>query len=290
MSSECPPGFPINRSLRLRVVSRWLSPQDPTETPGRQRYTLGVMVTRRDMLIASAFVMGGARRALSSTWVDVEVTCPVCATVNVFKIPGSFGTYVYQEPSRYQYVFWPASTDFFVYTCRRCHLSTYMSDFEAIPPDKITALAVMLEREAEIVGPAAPYFEIPVTTRLDIARTVYGLLGRDELFWCEFERINGYHLAEAGEPKSAHAARGRALGLAEGLLAKEARGTAKETLVIIGTMRFFTGDLSGARTALDDASERTFTGEDREAAGLDGFLTQLIDDFRSAFLTQTGSR
>ena len=247
-----------------------------------------MLVTRRDMLITSGLLLGVSRRALSSTWVDVEVTCPVCATANLFKVPGSFGTYVYREPSRFQYVFWPATTDFFVYTCRRCHLSTYLSEFEAIPPDKITALAAMLEREATIDGPVVPYFEIPVTTRLDIARKVYGLLGRDEHFWCEFERITGYHLAESGESKAAHAARECALALAEGLLETEPAATAKETLVIVGTMRFFTGDLSGARVALHDASKRTFTGEDRDAGALDGFLTQLIDDFRQVFLKENG--
>ena len=215
------------------------------------------------MLITSGLLLGvSARHAVSETWVDVEVTCPVCATVNLFKLPGSFGTYVYREPSRYQYVFWPATTDYFVYTCRRCHLSTYMLDFEAIPPDKITELAAMLEREAKIDGPVVPYFEIPITTRLDIAREVYGLLGRDEPFWCELERITGYHLAESGESKAAYTARERALALA--------------------------GDLSGARAALDEASKRTFTGEDRDAAGLDGFLTQLIDDFRQTFLKDSG--
>jgi len=208
--------------------------------------------------------------------------------VNVFKAPGSFGSYVYREPSRYQYVFWPATTDFFVYTCRRCHLSTAMLDFEDIPPDKITALAAMLEREGAIGGAVVPYFEIPVLTRLDIARKVYDVLGRDEVFWCEFERITGYHLAELGQSKHAHAARERALMLAEGLLETETSATAKETLIIVGTMRFFTGDPSGARAALADASKRTFTGADRDAAGLDEFLTQLIHDFRQRFLKESG--
>ncbi len=163
-----------------------------------------------------------------------------------------------------------------------------MSDFEDIPPDRITALAAMLAREGAIGGVVVPYFEIPVLTRLDIARKVYGVLGRDDVFWCEFERITGYHLAELGQSKDAHAARERALVLAEGLLETETSAMAKETLVIVGTMRFFTGDPPGARAALADASKRTFRGEDRDAAGLDGFLTQLIHDFRQTFLKESG--
>ena len=137
----------------------------------------------------------------------MEVTCPVCGTVNIFKVAASFGTYVYQEPSRLQYVFWPATTDMFLYTCRRCHLTAYMQDFAEIPADKITALATVLERDGVIQGALLPYYEIPMATRLDIARKVYEVLERDAEFWCEFDRIAGYHHAESGRAREAHTAR-----------------------------------------------------------------------------------
>jgi hypothetical protein len=97
--------------------------------------------------------------------------------VNVFQAPGSFGSYVYDEPSRFQYVFWPATTDRFLYTCKTCRLTAYMGDFEEIPGEKVPALKAMLEGDAVLEGELTPYYEIPMTLRLPIAEKVYQLLG-----------------------------------------------------------------------------------------------------------------
>ena len=230
------------------------------------------------------------RAAWPSTWVDVEVVCPVCGTTNVFKTPASFGTYIYQDVSRFQYVFWPATTPYFLYTCRRCHLTAYMQDFRQIPKSKIETIEAMLAERAKIEGDVLPYYEIPMDVRLGIARRVYEILGRDDAFWCEFERIAGYHFAEARQPQSAHAARSRALARAETLLETQDPSTRKETLVIVGSMRFFTGDVAGARKALDEAESLTFTGSGREAATLDRYLSQLIRDLRTEILGDPAAR
>ena len=222
---------------------------------------------------------------LPSTWVDVEVTCPICGTVNIFKVPASFGTYVYQEPSRLQYVFWPATTHMFLYTCRRCHLTAYMQDFAEIPADKITALATVLERDGAIQGALLPYYEIPMATRLDIARKVCEVLERDAEFWCEFDRIAGYHHAESGRAREAHTARALALTRAESILETAPPGERKETLVIVGALRFLTGDISGARAALAEAELLTYAAPDRDSKALDDFLSQLIQDFRTELLS-----
>lgn len=221
---------------------------------------------------------------LPSTWVDVEVTCPVCGTVNTFKIPASFGTYVYREPSRFQYVFWPATTDMFLYTCRRCHLTAYMMDFAEIPAKKITPLAAMLEREGSIDGPVIPYDEIPMPIRLEIARKVYEVLERDAEFWCEFDRIAGYHYAESGRAPEAHAARVRALELANEILTRAPAGERKEALTVVGALRFHTGDIPGAKRALAEAASLTYASEERDSKQLDGYLSRLIDDFREELL------
>lgn len=225
-----------------------------------------------------------------STWVDAEVTCPVCGTVNVFKVPASFGTYVYQAPSRFQYVFWPATTELFLYTCRRCHLTTYMQDFAEIPAEKVAPLEAMLEREGSIEGPVVPYFEIPMEMRLAIARAVYDVLERDDEFWCEFNRITGYHLAESGRAREAHEARERALTRAEAFLGNTNTGERKEALVITASMRFWTGDVPGAKQALDDAEELTYESPDRDSRALDAFLSQLIEDFRTQLMGGGTSR
>ena len=205
------------------------------------------------LVLAWFLLLAVSPTAFATTWVDIDVTCPVCQTVNVFQVPASFGTYVYYTPSRFQYVFWPATTDKFLYTCRECHLTTYMQDFTAIPEKDVPALAAMLEREAIIEGDVTPYDRIPVMVRLGIASKVYSLLGRDDAFWSEFHRIEGFHLAEAGRASDAHAARERALELTEQILIADTPDTRKESLVIAAALRFLTGDIPGSKTALAEA-------------------------------------
>ncbi len=236
-------------------------------------------------MLAVALLLCLPTLVFPATWIDVDVTCPVCGTANVFKVPASFGTYVYQDPSRFQYVFWPATTDTFLYTCRRCHLTAYMQDFAEIPARKISELAAMLEREGSFEGAVVPYYEIPMAIRLKIARNVYEVLERDDEFWCEFDRIAGYHFAESGQASQAHRARAGALARAEAILERAADSQRKELLVIVGAMRVLTGDIVGARQALDHAEPLVYAAPDRDSAALDQFLSQLIRDFKTEVLS-----
>ena len=222
--------------------------------------------------------------AFATTWFSKEVTCPVCGTVNEFQAPGSYGSYVYLEPSKYQYVFWPATTDKFLYTCKQCRLTAYMGDFEAIPQERVRELAKMLERETSIEGPLVPYYEIPMVARLPIAEKVYGILGRDDSFWCELRRIQGFHLEAASRADEARAARLEALAIAEKLL-REPSSTRKETLVIAAAMRKITGDAAGAERDLQEAKTLTFESSSlgaESSEGLNGYLDTLIEELLQA--------
>jgi hypothetical protein len=234
----------------------------------------------RKLALAIPLLLTSVANAFAVTWLPVEVTCPVCGTVNAFEVPGSYGTYVYQEPSKLQYVFWPATDKKFLYTCKTCHLTAYLGDFEGIPKEKLDELRRMLDREAKLEGPLVPYFEIPMVSRLAIAEKVYGLLGRDGLFWCEFRRIEGYHLEEAGRDEQARAARLQALEIAERLL-REPSPTRKETLVIAAAMRKVTGDAAGAAKYLEEAKALTFQSSglgEESSVGMNGYLDSLIEE------------
>jgi hypothetical protein len=204
--------------------------------------------------------------------------------VNDFQVPGSYGSYVYEEPSKLQYVFWPATTDKFLYTCKQCRLTAYIGDFEAVPREKVDELARMLKRDAKIEGPLVPYFEIPMVARLPVAEKVYKVLERDDTFWCEFRRVQGYHLEAASRADEARVARLKALEIAEKLL-KQPSSMRKETLVIAASMRKITGDAEGAKRDLEEA--KTLTFESRElgaesSEGLNGYLDSLIEELLQA--------
>ena len=236
-------------------------------------------MTKLIAILSLLALLALAAGAFATTWFPTEVTCPVCGAVNTFQVPGSYGSYVFQEPSKLQYVFWPATTDKFLYTCKQCRLTAYMGDFEAVPKDKVDALATMLA-QTEIEGPLVPYFEIPMVARLPIAEKVYRILGRDERFWCEFRRIQGFHLEAASRADEARAARLEALEIAEKLL-REPSPTRKETLVIAAAMRTITGDTEGAKRDLQEAKGLTFSSTElgaESSEGLNGYLDTLIEE------------
>ncbi len=235
---------------------------------------------RRRVVITTLLLLPVVSAAFASTWFPKEFTCPICGAVNTFQVPGSYGSYVYQEPSKLQYVFWPSTTDKFLHTCKQCRLTAYMGDFEEIPKGKIEDLATMLEKETALEGPLVPYYEIPMVARLPIAEKVYTLLGRDDRFWCEFRRIQGYHLEAASRADEARAARLKALAIAEKLLGNPS-STRKETLVIAAAMRKITGDTAGAERDLAEAKTLTFDSKDlgaESSEGLNGYLDSLIEE------------
>jgi hypothetical protein len=171
-----------------------------------------------------------------------------------------------------------------MYTCKQCRLTAYMGDFEAVPPEKVGELAKVLEREAKIQGPLVPYFEIPMTERLPVAEKVYQVLGRDDRFWSEFRRIQGFHLEAASRADEARAARLKALEIAEKLL-REPSSTRKETLVIAASMRKITGDAAGAKRDLEEARSLTFESKElgaESSEGLNGYLDSLIEELLQA--------
>ena len=223
----------------------------------------------------------------AETWLPKEVTCPVCGTVNLFQVPGSYGSYVFRDRARFQYVFWPATTDTFLYTCRQCHLTRFMGDFNWIAPEKIADLARMLKTEATIEGKLVPYTDIPMAVRLPIAEKVYRVLGGDAAFWGAFHRIEGYHYAVAGLDERAATAQRQALEIAERESSDETRSDRKESLVILAATRFHLGDVAGVREALAEASKSTYRlpeGNAEEIQEKNRFLDELIEAFHTELL------
>ena len=119
---------------------------------------------------------------LAITWSPKEFECPVCKTKNIFLVWGSYGSYIYEFPSKYQLVFWPYTDDAAWYSCKKCRLTIFMGDFDTIPAEKIaelrktleaTTLPRQLERSPKESMEHPPYLEIPMSAKLAVAERVY---------------------------------------------------------------------------------------------------------------------
>ncbi len=219
----------------------------------------------------------------ATTWFSATHTCPICKHKHKYKEIGSYGSYIYQWDSKYQYVFWPLIDSQSVYLCPKCHFTTYMWDFDTVPDNKVDSLAnylstVKLEKENEI------YFNIPMTTRLEIAENVYKILGKDNQFWCKFYRVQGYHYDQEKDVEKAKESRLKSLEYAKLMLSDTSyAGQEKEIFVIKAAMYNFVGQKDSALTYLDKAEAITYKNkkwEEENSKGLDEYLTELIKQYK----------
>jgi hypothetical protein len=236
----------------------------------------------KGVIFAATFGAMAAAVASATTWAPTDVECPLCGTTNEFQGVMSFGTYIFSWPSKFELIFWPTTENEFIYSCRECHYTSFMYDFDDPPEDKLDALREAAA-DVDFGGDFAKYTDIPVMNRLAAAEKSYRELERDDEFWCRFYRIVGYHAAAQGLEEEAAAARGEALALAEAMLQVEARaGERKETLLITGAMRYLRGDEPGARADLEAALPLTYDNPAVEAErneGYNGYLNSLLEEY-----------
>ncbi|HEX6182335.1 MAG TPA: hypothetical protein VFZ44_00380 [Pyrinomonadaceae bacterium] len=241
-------------------------------------------------VLAAALVCGSASRAAATTWFPQEFSCPVCKTKNTFLVVGSYGSYIYSWPSKFELIFWPLTDSPTVYSCKKCRLSTFMWDFEGVPQEKHAELRKRLEpfkleyaRPAEKYDDGADYLRIPSTQRLLAAEQVYQVLGRDDEFWCRFYRVLGHHHEAHKQQPEADAARRKALAIAERLLADKARaGERKELLLVTGAMRHFLKDDAGALKDFREAQGLKYVSKEageEKSKNYDEYLTELLREY-----------
>jgi hypothetical protein len=224
----------------------------------------------------------GAAVASATTWFADDVECPLCGETNEFQVVGSYGSYIYDWPSKFELIFWPDTDGNVLYSCRKCKYTCFMYDFRDPPEDKLYALREAAA-EVDFGGSFKAYTDIPMIDRLAAAEKVYRVLEWDEDSWCRFYRIVGYHAETQGLTEEAAAARSEALAIAETMLEDEARaGERKQFLVITGAMRYLRGDEAGARADFEAAVPLTYDNAALEAErneGYGGYLTALLEEY-----------
>lgn len=221
----------------------------------------------------------------ATTWFPAEHTCPICKHKHEYQEIGSYGGYIYNWPSKYQYVYWPLTDNPSVYCCPKCHFSTYIWDFDSIPENKIDTITKFLATVSiDKKFKDSTYLDIPITIRLEIAENVYKILERDNEFWCQFYRVLGYHYDQDINIHKAHEYRLKALSIARLMISDKMYDyQKKETFFIIAAMHNFTGQKDSALVYLDKASKLKYKNKNwkkEDVKGLDSYLSELIKQYK----------
>lgn len=241
------------------------------------------VITMKRTILYLVLILVLSSSAKATTWAPDEHTCQICGHTNVYYAAASWGSYIYQWPSKFQYIFWPLIDDESVYCCPKCHFSSYFWDFDSIPENKIDALTkhlatVKLQQEYNT------YQDIPITTRLEIAKDVYQILERNLEFWGQFHRVIAYHYDAENNDAMAKEARLTSLNLTRQMLADTTyKGQEKYIFILIAAMHNFTGQKDSALYYLDKASLLTYQNsnlEEKKVMGMDKYFTELIEQYK----------
>jgi hypothetical protein len=198
-------------------------------------------------------VVGLFSNALATTWFPQDFTCPIDNEKNTFQVWGSYGSYVYSYPSKYQWLFFPWTESPAYYTCKKCHFSTFLGEFNAVPKDKIPEIKKLLAG-VKISKNFKDYMELPVSERMDIMEKVYTVWGKNEEWWENFYRLKGYHNGKEGNAAKAMEARKTSLEMIQKELKNPNAEAPKKLLIYISAaMKHFTGDDKGALEDLQTA-------------------------------------
>lgn len=235
---------------------------------------------RTTMFIMILITMTGIISA--TTWTPVDKECPICHTTSTYYEMTSAGSYIYEYPSKYEYIFWPYIDNRIVYTCRKCWFSCFSWDFLEMPESEHGGIRRILDSIA-LFETNGDYYVIPMSYRLSIAEQIYRLLDKDDEFWCHFYRVKAYHLAAEEKLMKAVQARTAALELAEKMLrSKEYAGMHKELYLIAGAMKYFLADYEGADNYFRKAQQLVYrrSGMDRtDQVDVDTYLSALLDAY-----------
>ncbi len=205
-----------------------------------------------------------AGNAWAITWFPQDFECPIDNETNTFLVVGSYGSYIYSYPSKYQWLFFPQTDSPTYYICKKCHLTTYMWDFDKLPKEKIAAIKNAL-KDVKVSKAFKEYTELSVSERLNIMEKVYAVLDKKEDWWETFYRVKGYHLAKEGKSQEAQTARQKSLDYIQKGLMDEKNETPKKLLFYIsGAMKHFMTDDTGAIADLEKALNTKYYEKDAQ--------------------------
>ena len=219
---------------------------------------------------------------LATTWCPVDKECPFCGTVSTYYEIMSYGSYIYEYPSKYEYIFWPFIEGKILFCCKKCWFTAYSWDFDSIPQGKKPGIKKILDKLA-VWETNGAYTVVPMYYRLKIAEEIYKLYGRNDEFWCHFYRVKGYHLEIEEKFQEAAEARRKAIEIAERMIEnKHNEGIYKELLYITGAMKYKLDDEQGALQDFKKAQQLVYqkSGMDKISQdNINDFLNRLLDDY-----------
>jgi len=221
---------------------------------------------------ALIFFLLAPAAGFATTWGDKEVDDPIAAgsTCKVHE-PVSYGSYIYNWPSKYDQVFWPFTDPDGIWHCEKSGFTALIGDFSHITPPEKDAISRYLQ--ANYHGSA------PIDDQLRLLAGIYELRHKDDAFNNHLFRVLARWYQELGQSDRAAAYRRRALlGMQQSLKGQIPEGQRLEYLYLAANYTRFFGDTQASDRYIEELHAAVKHLKDGKLAGFAEYLSQLVKE------------
>jgi tetratricopeptide (TPR) repeat protein len=189
----------------------------------------------------------------------------------------SYGSYIYNAPSKYDGVYWPATDERWLWLCPKSGYASLGSDFNDLTDAERRRVQEYLSKHYDPKHPPPD-----ALGRLALMEQLYRRRDKDDEFWSWFYRLVAYWNDTLGRTESAQGYRKKALPLLERRAAALPAGLEKiEHLFLAGEYHRRLGNLGLAKEYFRQAIEVRWIDEDGKSQVGHQHFNELIRERRA---------
>jgi hypothetical protein len=202
-----------------------------------------------------------SRSAAATNWTERQLPDPILRDAKcMVQEPSSWGSYIYDEPSKYDQVFWPYTASEGIWFCYKSGFAAFVHDFGGLTDAEQSNIAAYLKEHY-------PGFAGPLGARdqLRLLEDIYALRDKDSEFRNQLLRVLAVRYESLGDTEKATAYRRAALlGIRTALSGDLDTGTRLEYMYVAANYERLFGDrmqsdsdLAALASALDHVKDKT---------------------------------
>lgn len=189
----------------------------------------------------------------------------------------SYGSYVFQWPTKYDAVFSPWMDRSMMWSCKKSGYVSFASDFEEISPDERARIADWLARNP------TNFSKLSINSLLDRMEQIYRLRNKDDDFWSMFYRQRAVYALTVQEGDSWRA---KALPLMKHMLLGQDLSDPErmEKHYLVGYYSWRAGDKAAALASFDAMKTMGWTDKELAKETVLQRFQELADDVKAGKL------
>lgn len=221
------------------------------------------------VVLSFAFIAPSWATIFSPDEVDDPFSNSKCSAQGIV----SYGSYIYDWPSKFDAVYWPHTERQWIWTCSDSGYVSFGGDFEDLDDENLPiVLALLNESELEIND------DTPLDQLLPHLERIYQARGMDDDFWAWFYRIVAYHYDGVNDLRALDYRR-LALTLVEQQIADaEPMSYQVQNLYIAGDYHRQLGNAASARSYFERARTHQWADDDGTIHTGSGYWNEIIDE------------